>query len=289
MPTLVHPHARAQLDAVARAGSGSYIFHGPAGMGKARIAYELARSINCLSDETCTRCRQFDAGSYPDLITIKPEDKPSILIDQVRGLVQALSLSLYYRDGTRVVVIDEAHALTPEAQNALLKLIEEPPPSTLFVLVTHSVESLLPTVRSRCVPIYFPRLKDAEVAGLLEQTHSLKPSDATRLAIAAQGVPGEALTLATDPATAQSRLQMADLSASLPGKGLFERLVIAKQLADAKADLGRLAGLLHARLVEQIKAGADMTDSLQAVETFRRQLAAKVAPRVALERLMVEL
>jgi DNA polymerase-3 subunit delta' len=288
MQTLIHSLTRSQVDAISRARSGSYIFHGAAGMGKAKLAYELARTLNCQGDTpaVCARCRQFEAGAYPDLITVRPEDKPSILIEQVRGLVQALSLSLYYRDGLRVVIIDEAHALTTEAQNALLKLIEEPPPDTLFILVTDQVESLLPTVRSRCVAIYFPRLAEHELVELLTKQHAMKPSDATPLAAAALGIPGDAVMLATDSTAAASRLELAETAKALPGESLFARLLTAKRLTDSKADLPRLARLLHDRLLADVPASAG---ALQAVELFRRQLAAKVAPRVALERLMLEL
>src|SRR6266849_5549682 len=119
MTSIIHPHTLPHLEAVKSVRSGSYIFHGPAGMGKARVAYELAAEMGCIS---------------PDLITVRPEDKPSILIEQVRSLVQALSLRVYNPGGTRVVVIDDAHMLTIEAQNALLKLIEEPGPGTVFIL-----------------------------------------------------------------------------------------------------------------------------------------------------------
>jgi DNA polymerase-3 subunit delta' len=293
MKTLIHPLTHSQVEAMQQSRSGSYIFHGAAGMGKATLAYELAQQINCQGDQggLCARCRQFAASSYPDLIVVRPEDKPSILIEQVRGLVQALSLSLYYHDGIRVVIIDEAHALTPEAQNALLKLIEEPPPNTLFILVTDHIETLLPTVRSRCMAIYFPRLSPDEVAGLLSQ--SMKPAEAQALAVSTGGVPGEALRLAGNPEQAQARLDLAQTAAKLPTQRLFQRLLTAKQLIDTKADLSRLARLMQAALVAQVREGTLAPvvagQSLSALELFRRQLAAKVAPRVALERLMVGL
>ncbi|MDF2461399.1 MAG: polymerase delta subunit, partial [Candidatus Saccharibacteria bacterium] len=74
MQTLIHSLTQSQVDAIRHARSGSYIFHGAAGMGKARLAFELARTLNCQGDNpvVCTRCRQFEAGAYPDLITVKP-------------------------------------------------------------------------------------------------------------------------------------------------------------------------------------------------------------------------
>jgi DNA polymerase III delta' subunit len=293
MATIIHPLTQTQLEAVKQSRSGSFIFHGPAGMGKATVARDLARQVNCLGDGggLCAHCRQFAADSYPDLVVVKPEDKPSILIDQVRGLAQALSLSLYYRGGLRVVIIDDAHALTIEAQNALLKLIEEPPPHTLFILVTDQIEALVATVRSRCVPVYFPRLTIDEVAALLSAT--MKPAEARALAATTHGIPGAALTLAANSAEAEALVALAHTAEQLPSQGLFQRLLTAKQLIDTKADLLRLATFMHATMVEQVKSGAlspaAAHGTLSAIEQFRRQLAAKVAPRVALERLLVGL
>jgi DNA polymerase-3 subunit delta' len=294
MNTLIHSLTRSQVDAVKTVRSGSYIFHGGAGMGKARMAYELARQINCLGDEPalCARCHQFAAGSYPDLITVRPLDKPSILIEQIRGLAQALTLSLYYPTGARVVVIDGAHALTTEAQNALLKLIEEPPPSTLFILVTDNVEALLPTVRSRCAAVFFPKLPDSDIAGFLTREHNVKPSEAEALAAAAEGAPGVAVMLATDPEAAPSRLELSRLAKIAASASIFERLLLAKRLADDKADLTRFGRLLHARLTDRLRSGDTDTSAargFEALERFRRAVSAKVAPRVALERLMLEL
>jgi DNA polymerase-3 subunit delta' len=295
MKVLLHPQLQTQLNTAAQTRSGSYIFHGSTGVGKATAAYDLARRLNCTGDtpSVCRSCLQIQAGSYPDLITIRPEDKPSITIEQVRGLTQALSLSLYRPDGLRLVIIDDAHALTVEAQNALLKLIEEPPPQTVFVLVTSRLEALLPTVRSRCAAIYFPRLSQSEIAKFLEQAHHLKPSEAEALAAASDGAPGVAVALITQPELAEERLQLRQMADQAATAGTFERLLLAKRLTDSKADLQRFGQLLHTRLVANLR-GAEATPAviarqLAALELFRQQLGAKVAPRVAVERLMLGL
>jgi DNA polymerase-3 subunit delta' len=199
MNVLLHPSAREQLAAIRRQQSGSYIFHGARSVGKATAAYELARRLNCQGDVNgpCANCRRFAAASYPDYVVVRPEDKPSITIEQVRTIIQTLSLSPYAADGIRMVVIDAAELMTMEAQNALLKLIEEPPAQTIFVLVTERPASLLPTVRSRCAHIYFPRLADSEVAGLLVDHHGVASALAAQLAAAAAGAPGRAIELAT--------------------------------------------------------------------------------------------
>lgn len=294
MTPLLHPRTAAQLAALTGPNAlGSYLFHGPRALGKATAALEVARSLNCLGDDpaVCSPCRQFAAGSYPDLITIRPEDKPSITIEQVRRLTQGLSLNPYLPLGTRTVIIDDAHLLTPEAQNALLKLLEEPPARTLFMLVTAHLQSLLPTVRSRCYSIYFAPIPGDLLAKYLQTNHGQTPALAARLAAAAEGIPGDAINLAHNPDTLAAHLELDTLAASAPALHVFDRLLLAKKLIDSGADLARFARRLQAGLVAALRESETSASARQfaALEQFRRQLQAKVAPRVALERLMLEL
>jgi DNA polymerase-3 subunit delta' len=295
MKVVVHEQAQAQLDGVRPARASSFIFHGVPSVGKSRAALELARKLNCLGDDqgTCSACKQFEAGAFPDIVTLKPEDKPSITIEQVRALTHTLSLSLYYAHGTRVVVIDEANALTIEAQNALLKLIEEPPPSTMFILITSHLEALVPTIRSRCAQIYFPKLATEQVAAFLEREHNLKPVQAGELALASGGVVGTAVMLATEPDQAKARLELISLADQVQQVSTFERLVIAKRLAESKADLADFARVLHVALVNRLKSDSSaqglVSHQLQALERFRCAIQAKVVPRVAVEQLVLEL
>jgi DNA polymerase-3 subunit delta' len=295
MNVLLADQTRTHLEAITRVRSGSFIFHGPHAAGKATAAAELARHLNCRGDETgpCAPCRQFQAGNYPDYLVVRPEDKPSILIEQIRGLIQTLALSPYYAGGIRVVVIDGADLMTVEAQNALLKLIEEPPAQTIFILVAERLGALLPTVRSRCAHIHFPRQPHALIARLLVERHGVASAQAGELAAAAGGAPGEAVLLAARPEVAAARLELVRAAAAVPQQPAFDRLLLAARLATAGADLPRFAALLHVGLADGLRRGAaDPTAArrgLDALEQFRRRLQAKVAPRVALECLMLEL
>ncbi len=262
MKALLHPNTAKQVDAVMHHPAGSVIFHGPQGLGQLQAARELASRLNCLGDEPtkCANCRQIEAGNFPDFILIEPTDKPSLTIEQVRGLTAQLALRPYGAQSVRVVVINPADLLTLEAQNALLKLLEEPPPRTLIIMITQHVESLLTTVRSRCRAVYFAR-----------------PD-------------------ATSPAAASPDEADADLTADAAGVealSAFDRLLMAARLASAGADLNRFGDNLHHRVITRLQAGE--LDSrtanvwLGALERFRLQLRAKVSARVALERLMLEL
>ena len=175
MPTLLHERTSSQLGSLTATRAGSLIFHGHPGMGKFRAARDFATTLNCHES---------------DLIILAPADKPSISIEQVRGLLAPLSLALVNSSGSRVVIIDQAETLTVEAQNALLKLIEEPPPNTIFILIASRIERLLPTVRSRCAAIFFPRFSGTFLANWLTQAHNVKPATAAQLAAASDGSRG---------------------------------------------------------------------------------------------------
>ncbi|HUD11281.1 MAG TPA: AAA family ATPase [Candidatus Saccharimonadia bacterium] len=295
MKELLHKQTSHQVDALITTASGSYIFHGLKGMGKTHVALEISRRLNCTGDTPtiCTSCIQHAAGSWPDLIIIKPEDKPSILIEQVRVLGQALSLSLYNSLGRRVVIIDGANALTVDAQNALLKLLEEPPFQTIFILVTDQIDSLLPTVRSRCAEIYFPALSAEPITSMLVEHFHLDPAAARDLAVASDGAPAIAVMLATSPDAAKERLELQKIADTITSKGVFDRLLTAKVLLDSKADLARFGRLLHQRCIMTLTSDTVYDPAgvsrLEALERFRKSFQAKVAPRVALERLMLEL
>lgn len=295
MTPALHPQTSSQLNSLTTTLAGSYIFHGPRAVGKATTAGYMARKLNCQGDNggLCASCKLFDAGNYPDFILVKPEDKPSIVIEQIRTLLQALSLGLYHPSGVRVVVIDGADVMTTEAQNALLKIIEEPPTRTLFLLVAQQLPALLPTVRSRCGLIYFPRLSAGQVAEALTQHHGVPGAEAAKLAQSADGAIGQALHMIGNAELAEARLALDAKALSSLESTLFDRFILAGKLAADKADLQRFGEVLHAHVIHQLRNGqtdpATAGRRLGALEYFRRQLNAKVSARVSLERLMVEL
>jgi DNA polymerase-3 subunit delta' len=168
------------------------LLHGRQGIGKLVFAQALADSLLCESPDSegfacgaCPSCNWLAQGNHPDFRMVEPEDKAEgegedaievatpvskgkkksryIVVDQIRALSDLVSLSTH-RHGLRVVVLHPAETLNPNAANALLKMLEEPPPATLFLLVTHQLQRLLPTIRSRChkVAMRMPSRSQAE-------------------------------------------------------------------------------------------------------------------------------
>lgn len=284
MDLLLHPTVTSALDADRFATGKTYLFVGRPGQGRRAAARELARELNCQhKGEPCANCRLFAAGSYPDFLAVAP-DGQSVKIEQVRQLQQQLTLSPYQAKSARFVAIEAAEKLTEEAQNALLKLIEEPPSQTTLVLVATDPAALLPTVRSRAQVVYFPPV---DLEELTEWLANQGARPARELAELSGGAPGLALRLANNE-TERQAYQSADTAArSLLEAPLLERLLTAKELAADPAGLP----LVAERIVGQARRLGRAGDpaSLPAAERLVRHINAGVAPRAALEAFAVSL
>ena len=154
-----HEPARLRMQAAAAGGRlpHAVLVHGPGGVGKERFAAALGATLLCTGRgerfEACGRCADCAlcrAGSHPDLYWLRPpEDKKSIGVDLVRETCEQLAMTSMRR-GFRIAIVQPAQAMTANAQNALLKTLEEPAARTLLMLVTARPSNLLPTLRSRC-------------------------------------------------------------------------------------------------------------------------------------------
>ncbi|RMH09033.1 MAG: DNA polymerase III subunit gamma/tau, partial [Aquificota bacterium] len=151
--------------------SHAYLFAGPRGTGKTTLARILTRAINCLNPKDgepcgeCENCIAIDRGSFPDLIEIDAASNRGI--DDIRAIRDAVSYSPI-KGKYKVYILDEAHMLTKEAFNALLKTLEEPPPRTVFILCTTEYEKILPTILSRCQRLIFSKLKEEDIVAYLK-------------------------------------------------------------------------------------------------------------------------
>ncbi len=173
--------------------SQAYLFYGPRGVGKATCALAWGQILLCREGSGCGRCPsclKAGRGSHPDFLLVSPQGS-QISIASIRELKKWLSFSPL--EGLRrVVILDEAEKLGREAANALLKILEEPPEGTHFVLVAPREEDLLPTIVSRCQRLYFGPLSPQETEKVLLR-RGLSPEEARFAAGLALGSPGEAL------------------------------------------------------------------------------------------------
>lgn len=223
------------------------LFAGPSGVGKFVVARTVAAALNCLAPvrnadglavDACGACRSCDRVArnvHVDVLVLEPDEKASIKIDAVREVLERTSFRPF-EGKRRVVIIRDADTLETAAQNALLKSLEEPPASTVFLLTTAVAGVLLPTVRSRCMRLAFGRLTEREVADLLMRDYDMAQGEAREAAALSDGRIGEALALgstdvgvlretalsllrqAASSQAAQSRIQAAGVLVGSPKK-----------------------------------------------------------------------
>jgi DNA polymerase-3 subunit delta' len=193
----------------------AWLFTGPPGIGKLHTARVFAAALNCpaAGDGTCDTCRRILRGVHPDVHLVVPEGD-NLLVEDVRAVREEASLT-HHEAPTAVFILDEADRLTEAAANALLKVLEEPPPEVVFVLVARSAEALVGTVPSRARTIAFVSLSLAELTAALPDDLHLDPAQTTWAAAASHGRLATARALLTDEAARTRRSTVLDLTARL--------------------------------------------------------------------------
>lgn len=290
----MHPWNQPIFDSVKRMLEGgrlphALLLHGPRGVGKLELAERIGQLLLCEGQNRpcgkCEGCRWYLAGTHPDLRRLEPEalakvpeiegeegeeaaepsskkKKPSldIKIEQVRALADFLNLRSH-RGALRVALIHPAEEMNPNAQNALLKGLEEPPAGAVFILVSHRPHRLLPTVHSRCVKIPVPiPSAEAGVAWLKSQPGG---QDASRWLAFAGGAPLQALKYAEEAST-------------------WDRLLKSPSPVDDREGLERLAEVLQKvaydrafsalGIAPKYKTGASSRVNSQRLLAFARQM-----------------
>ncbi|MHC4711870.1 MAG: DNA polymerase III subunit delta' [Planctomycetota bacterium] len=235
---------------------------GPEGVGKRLAATEVARALLCAdgprqSCGDCPPCRRVANGTHCDLYIVSPEDgRASITIAQARDLGARVAESPL--EGLRkVAIIDPADSLTTEAQNALLKTLEEPPADTTIILCAENAESLLPTVRSRCRRVAFKPVADRFIAEFLI-SRDVAADAAETTARVAGGSFARAARLVDEKAAQGRRELLAAVSSAAPDepRTLFEILAGGKRgsLRERRQSAISRLETLHLFLVDCVRA-----------------------------------
>ena len=240
---LTHGHTAA-LSAIGRAVVSEHPPHalllvGPRGVGKTTLAFDLAAGLLCLADEPsarpcrdCRACRKVAADNHADLHLVAPEGAgEQIRIGQVQGLASELALTAM-EGRFRVAVITAAHRLNLDAQNALLKTLEEPGPATCLILCADDAAPLLPTVLSRSARLRLAPTPIAALTDLLIGGGYAQPAQARALAIAAGGRAGLAIRLASRPEAVIARARISRTLLELLPADRRTRLGAAADLID---------------------------------------------------------
>jgi DNA polymerase-3 subunit delta' len=313
---------------------GAMIFAGEAGVGKKLFALELAKALNCRAPrgvEACDECsacvriaRLANAGDAADSLIIWSEhqdvglvrpEKRFITVDQARAVERETNFRPY-EGRARVLIIEEADRLNPASGNALLKTLEEAPPTAHLILLTARPASLLPTIRSRCQLIRFAPLTAKEIETYLVKQKQRAGAEARLAARLAQGRLGRALSLNLDEFRGQRDAMLTVLEALAARPDRVQLLRAAEDLSDAKRkddyepSLDALELLIHdawrlaldqtAEIVNEdirdrlarLSGGVTnrrFTAWLARIEELRAQLAVNVNRRIATDALLLEM
>ena len=159
------------------------IFDGERGMGKKTVAKAFSAALLCLDPgedgEPCGKCHSCimaESGSHPDIITVTHEKPGSIAVDEIRQQVVNDVLIKPYYGGRKIYIIPDAHLMTQQAQNALLKTLEEPPAHAVFILATTEPHKIPATIRSRCQQFDFRRISKKDIIGRIGEIVRGDPS-----------------------------------------------------------------------------------------------------------------
>ena len=289
----------------------AYLFCGPRGTGKTSTARVVAKAVNCLGradgagdpDGTCAICTAIDAGAFIDLIEIDAASNRGI--DEMRDLREKVRFAPG-QGAYKVYIIDEAHALTPDAFNAFLKTLEEPPPNTIFILATTEPHKLPATIISRCQRFDFRRISTSDVAERLMEIATSEGINAESEAVhsiarAAGGSLRDATNLLDQLITSFGvHLTLEQVRDVLGIAGEERAIALVKhllsgntpqalELINATASEGLDLRPLHRMTVDLLRAAlllkSGVRDSLELSREAQTELGG-LAPRVPLEQIM---
>ncbi|MBI4208908.1 MAG: DNA polymerase III subunit delta' [Deltaproteobacteria bacterium] len=263
--------------------SHAYLFFGPAGVGKRTAALALAKRLLCERPQEikscgpCSACLKVEKGVHPDLRLVAVEEN-SIKIDLIREIQNWLAI-IPFEANRKVVIFDHAEKISRGAANALLKTLEEPPSHALMILVAPAVQSILPTVASRCQKIPFRSLTPEELMEGLKRL-SLYDAQIDSIVPWAQGSLGKAIQL---------KNQMEEVTALTDGFFSFqkfrsERVALIEKIFKERENWEWCYDVIALMIRKQIIKEEKGFEWMDALGEFYRALELNVAPRIAIER-----
>lgn len=221
--------------------SHAYIICGEEGMGKKLLAGVFAKTLQCEEGgiEACNRCKscmQYDSGNHPDIIWVTHE-KASIGVDDIRVQVNADIHVKPYNSPYKVYIIDSADKLTEQAQNALLKTIEEPPEYAIILLLVNNISSMLPTILSRCVLLNLRPVDKQQIKEYLMTRHHIPDYKAEMAAAFSGGNVGKAIKYASSEEFDQMKENVLHILKYIDEMELHEIVSGLKTLTSNKASI----------------------------------------------------
>ena len=222
--------------------SHAYILNGERGSGKKMLANLFAMTLLCETGDNepcgkCHSCKQAESGNHPDIIRVTHEKPNSISVDDIRTQVNNTVDIKPYQGPYKVYIIPQADMMTPQAQNAILKTIEEPPSYAVFLLLTENAETLLPTINSRCVMLKLRNIKDTLIKKYLMENLEITDYKADMCTAFAQGNMGRAIMLANSDHFNEIREEAVQLLKHISEMELNEIVAAVKNISVYKLEI----------------------------------------------------
>jgi len=298
--------------------SHAYILTGEAGTGRKSIANAFSMALLCEKGGkepcmVCHSCKQVLSGNHPDLIYVKHEKPNSIGVDDIREQINDTIMIRPYSSYYKIYIVDEAEKMTVQAQNALLKTIEEPPSYAVIILITTNQEAFLPTILSRCVQLKLKPLKDFTVKSYLVEHLGVAEKEAEICAAFARGNLGKAIHLASSDEFKELYYKMMALVKNVESMDIVDLMDRIREIKELNFDISEVLDMLQLwyRDVLMFKVTKDMNllifkdeyktingmgqnigydgleKILEAIETCRTRLNANVNMELAMELLLL--
>ena len=236
--TIAHMKKAIELGKVSHA----YIINGEKGSGKKLLAGIFAQTLQCQEKGTepcmhCQSCLQAQSMNQPDIIRVTHEKPNTISVEDIRGQLNGDIQIKPYSSPYKIYIVDEAEKLSPQAQNALLKTIEEPPAYAVILLLTANTGMLLPTILSRCVVLDLKPVPSEKIKKYLMEELELPDYKADVCTAFAQGNVGKAIQLASSDDFNEMKASALQLIKRLDDIDLYEMTAAVKQIADYKLEI----------------------------------------------------
>lgn len=229
--------------------SHAYIFDGEKGAGKNFLADIFAAALQCENGGTdpcgsCTSCRQAEGRNHPDIIRITHEKPNTISVNDIRQQLCGDIMIKPYKGPYKIYIVDEAEKLNVQAQNALLKTIEEPPAYAVILLLTTNAESFLPTILSRCVSLHLKPVSDRLVRKYLMEQVKIPDYQADICVAFAQGNIGKAKRLALSEEFMEMKDHVIHLVKYIQEMEMSELIFSMHKITEFKTDIADYLDLL---------------------------------------------
>lgn len=252
--------------------SHSYMFWGIEGIGKKLIALELAKKILCLYPEkeecNCKSCIEFDTNNNLDFAIIEPEDG-KIKIEQIREMQRRVAEKPIISN-KKVYIINDSDLMTIEAQNCLLKTLEEPPEYITIILICSNENNMLSTIKSRCTRIYFENLENNQIKQYLEKNYPEEVFDDNIINLS-QGSIGNAIKLNKNKELYES---LEELLKSFRVKDLIEINKMSEGIYKAKEEINYVLEYMNVLALKLSKEDIRYVNLIDIIEETKKRLKA---------------